>query len=88
MSHYLVTPEKGRVGHARQIAPFQVYVGTLPTDLGALATAIRKHVWGHCRDRNTRVFVELPPNTSDFTGYILGTGNRLLAELIIEVVEE
>jgi hypothetical protein len=85
---YLVTPHKGRVGNARQIAPFPIETKTLPHDLGAIGTALCDAVHKIAKRRDLLSSYDFGASRGQFKFEVFDRGDTLVGRFYVDQIEE
>lgn len=85
---YLVTPEKGRVGRARHIKPFEVEAGDRVGDLDKVMSQITLNIGKIAKRRGCSASYELKPNESFIYTIIVWSAEDILATCTVEVLED
>lgn len=60
---YRVFVKDGRIGKARQIAPFDIEVKALPHDLDRIRDEVCRHISRYAKTKGTDVIFDLRPDT-------------------------
>jgi hypothetical protein len=86
VTKYQVTPERGRVGKARQVQPFELEVNSLPHDLGKIEKALTVATHRYLRRYDTKTNVNVTDVSAVFQAEIICDGS-VVARLLVEQIE-
>lgn len=86
---YLVTVKDGRLGKARQIAPFEIEVKALHGDWDKIEEELARHIARYCKTKGIWTELHLPPDTAAYYGAVYTKGNPTLMGMVrIDRIEE
>jgi hypothetical protein len=85
---YLVTPDKGRVGKARNVEPFQVEAGEHAGDLDRVMNQVALNIGKIAKRRKCFATYELPEGESFTYKITVWCGDDVVATCIVEALEE